>query len=243
MTKQCKCGCGQQIIVKKYHKWYGIPNYLRGHNPSPSRFVKGHISWIKGKKQTSEHIVKRVIANHLTMQRRLIPIRWNHNEESKEKIKKASIERNAGLILKLVGKKTRFRRGNLPWNKNGKHTEETKKRMSYNLKEFYRNNPEKHPINIMRKRGFVSKPQKQLYESICNIFPKELVIMEHPVITSKTTRFIDVAVPHFKMGFECDGEYWHQDEEKDRLRDLELQAQGWEIKHIPANLLTFVNKH
>jgi len=26
------CGCGQEIIIKKYHKWYGIPDYISGHN-------------------------------------------------------------------------------------------------------------------------------------------------------------------------------------------------------------------
>ena len=28
----CKCGCGKEIIVKPYHKYYGIPNYISGHH-------------------------------------------------------------------------------------------------------------------------------------------------------------------------------------------------------------------
>jgi len=30
--KLCACGCGQEIKIKKHHKYYGIPNYIKGHN-------------------------------------------------------------------------------------------------------------------------------------------------------------------------------------------------------------------
>lgn len=29
----CVCGCGSQIVIKKWHKWEGIPKYISGHNP------------------------------------------------------------------------------------------------------------------------------------------------------------------------------------------------------------------
>ena len=33
MNKQyCKCGCGQEIIFKSHHKYYGIPDYIWGHH-------------------------------------------------------------------------------------------------------------------------------------------------------------------------------------------------------------------
>lgn len=28
----CKCGCGKEIIIKRHHKWAGIPDYIHGHN-------------------------------------------------------------------------------------------------------------------------------------------------------------------------------------------------------------------
>jgi len=27
-----KCGCGQKITIKPHHKYYGIPDYINGHN-------------------------------------------------------------------------------------------------------------------------------------------------------------------------------------------------------------------
>jgi len=27
----CECGCGQEIIAKPHHKWYGTPRFLNGH--------------------------------------------------------------------------------------------------------------------------------------------------------------------------------------------------------------------
>jgi len=37
----CNCPCHQEIIVKKHHSWYGIPKYIRGHNPF-TQFQKGN---------------------------------------------------------------------------------------------------------------------------------------------------------------------------------------------------------
>lgn len=30
-AKKCKCGCGKFIEVKPYHKYNGIPDYIKGH--------------------------------------------------------------------------------------------------------------------------------------------------------------------------------------------------------------------
>lgn len=36
----CKCGCGGQIEIKEYHKWYGIPKFLKGHHRNKrNRFI------------------------------------------------------------------------------------------------------------------------------------------------------------------------------------------------------------
>ena len=163
-------------------------------------------------------------------------------QEEIEKIRDTSIKIKSGQRLVNLGISTRFREGFDPrrtgFTKGYKATELHKRRNSEAKKRLFTERPEKHPNYIMAQKGFVSKPQKKLYESICRIFPKDIVFMEHPVRISKTTRYIDVAVPIFNLGFECDGGYWHQDPEKDRLRDLELQKEGWEVKHISAKLLS-----
>ena len=42
LVKKCKCGCGNFIVFKRNHIYYGTPNYILGHRPSP-RKGKGKI--------------------------------------------------------------------------------------------------------------------------------------------------------------------------------------------------------
>lgn len=42
----CKCGCGKEIIIQYYYRYYDIPEYILGHNNT-------------GKKQSPEHIRKK----------------------------------------------------------------------------------------------------------------------------------------------------------------------------------------
>ncbi len=37
----CQCGCGQEIIVKPHHIYYGTPRYIHGHNNQERRFKRG----------------------------------------------------------------------------------------------------------------------------------------------------------------------------------------------------------
>lgn len=36
MSKLCACGCGQEIVFKKHHKWFP-PKYINGHNSCKQR--------------------------------------------------------------------------------------------------------------------------------------------------------------------------------------------------------------
>jgi len=72
-----------------------------------------------------------------------------------------------------------------------------------------------------------SKPQKQFYELVTEIYPqailnKALRLKRHKVC------FIDIAIPDKKIAIEYDGSYWH-DEEKDNERDLLIVHKDWKI--------------
>jgi len=68
----CSCGCNGEIIIKEYHKYYGIPKYINGHN-------RGAF----GKPKSKEHIQKIRIS-------KLGKSSWNKgipwNKKTKEKI-------------------------------------------------------------------------------------------------------------------------------------------------------------
>ncbi len=76
MIKLCKCGCGREIMTKPYHKYYGIPKYIHGHNKSGGEFKKGNIPWMKGKKTPEE------VKNKISKANK----GYKHSEEAKKKI-------------------------------------------------------------------------------------------------------------------------------------------------------------
>ena len=59
--------------------------------------------------------------------------------------------------------------------------------------------------------------------------------------------FLDFALPDLKIAIECDGEYWHQDKEKDLERQKYIESLGWQFirftgKEISKNLSGCVEK-
>lgn len=57
MAKLCKCGCGQEIIVKWWHKYRGIPDFIHGHN---SRYAHPMLG-----RKASEETLKKLRKSHL----------------------------------------------------------------------------------------------------------------------------------------------------------------------------------
>lgn len=45
--RYCACGCGQVIEPKRHHKWRGVPDYCRGHNPASERKPREDSSFIR----------------------------------------------------------------------------------------------------------------------------------------------------------------------------------------------------
>lgn len=105
-------------------------------------------------------------------------------------------------------------------------------------KEYYIKYPEKHPNRIMAMskrigRGHISKGQWNLYYKLKKKYPD--AVINFPVRTNKTIRYIDVGIPSLKKGYEYDGIAWHKDKEKDLRRDIELQEMGWKIVHVEGD--------
>jgi len=48
-------------------------------------------------------------------------------------------------------------------------------------------------------------------------------IFQYPILRYD----VDFAIPTLKIAIECDGEYWHQDKQKDLIRQKRIEAEGW----------------
>jgi hypothetical protein len=78
----------------------------------------------------------------------------------------------------------------------------------------------------MSARIRISKPQKELFEFLKQIFPD--ATLEYPIQTKETFRFADIGIPSLQIDFEYDEKYWHEKrKDKDQKRDEELAKIGW----------------
>lgn len=85
--------------------------------------------------------------------------------------------------------------------------------------------------NIRRFCKSPSKPQIVLYKEIKTIYPDAK--LEYPItISTKKTIWLDIAIPRLKLNYEYDGNYWHQNKDKDIKRDKMLIKLGWKIIRI-----------
>ena len=109
----CECGCGQEIVIKPYHKWKGIPRFIRGHCPVS---IKGK-TWeeffgkkkaIKMKKERSKAIKEAINTGR---KKGCIP--WN----------KGKIGVYSKTILKQM---SNVKKGKPSWNKGKKCTQLSK---------------------------------------------------------------------------------------------------------------------
>lgn len=87
-----------------------------------------------------------------------------------------------------------------------------------------------------------SNKQLQLYKICQKVLP-------YPILEYKEgNKFIDITVPSLSLAIEYDGSYWHQDKERDRIRQKELEEKGWNFiryeDKVPTEeeLLRDVNK-
>ena len=120
------------------------------------------------------------------------------------------------------------------------HTQTTREQMIRSHIKRFLEHPEESPNYVLARNGGLSKSQMKMFEIVKAEVGEIEVSLNHYVRTSKTFRFIDVAIPSLKLGFEFDGTYWHQNISKDKARDKELTDQGWTIAHINEDGLKYL---
>jgi SPP1 gp7 family putative phage head morphogenesis protein len=101
-----------------------------------------------------------------------------------------------------------------------------RKKAAASRKQTFRKYPEKHPNYIMAQRGHKTWIEKRMAELL------DLLGIGYVEQFSIDGYFADFALPEYRIVIETDGEYWHQDKEKDAKRDLEISNHGWQIFHF-----------
>ena len=110
-----------------------------------------------------------------------------------------------------------------------RHNDEYWKTNSEMRKQYYKDNPEKHPNYIMAQKGFMSNLEKIMK----NALQKEEINIEQQY--NINNKWVDFAIVNKKIAIECDGEYWHKDKIKEKKRDKQLEDEGWSILHFTGD--------
>lgn len=237
----CLCGCGQKLPIRYFHTKKYLPKYINGHSNRGRSWSEETISKISKSKMLPR------IEMHCKNCNEIILIKEHAAKKHcniicydifRKKQKEETIQKK----LKLKGQKRSNENYIKMWKNEDfrkrmieiRNSEEVNKKFRDTAIERYKKDPLSHPNYIMAKKGFVSKPQKFLFQQIQKLFEETgfNVVMEYPVHTGTNTRFIDVAIPTLSLGFEYDGVYWHQDENKDLKRKKEIEEKGWQIFNI-----------
>ncbi len=101
---------------------------------------------------------------------------------------------------------------------------EVRKRMTESYMKTMLEHPERHPNRIMAQKGFISSLEKSMKEILDSM--KIKYSFQHPV----NRFFVDFALEDHKIAIECDGEYWHKEnDKKDLERQKIIENLGWTV--------------
>ena len=92
------------------------------------------------------------------------------------------------------------------------------------LQELFEKYPEKR-INARmakhRKSGKMTWIEKRMSILLDKLGAD--YVFQYPILRYN----VDFAIPALKIVIECDGGHWHQDKEKDLIRQRKIEAEGW----------------
>jgi very-short-patch-repair endonuclease len=113
-----------------------------------------------------------------------------------------------------------------------KYTGVKRPEQSERQRQYFQDNPEKHPNAILAKK---TKGNGYTHiEKIVSELLQELGI--EAVFNHKVgSKWPDFAVIEKRKIIECDGERWHKDKKKEQERDLYLAQCGWDVLHLTGS--------
>lgn len=202
--RSCFCGCGQRISVRQYHKYYGVPKYVHGHNGRGlarteetkhkiSGKNKGKPSWCKGlTKETSKSVAVRA---------------------GKMQGRRQGVRQRRNISLALRGRSSHFRGKSYQEIYGDRAGEEVKKRC---VDKYIRK----------RLSAASCRPNKlevQLGRLLQKLFPGEWKYVGGGqfVLGGKCPDFVNVNGQ--KKIVELFGDHWHKPEEEQQRIDLFAQ--------------------
>jgi len=89
------------------------------------------------------------------------------------------------------------------------------------ISEYMKNGGATHSNSFVKNP---SGPQVKIYNNVKELYSEALI--EYWVLDKYR---LDIAILSLKIDIEYDGKHWHQDQEKDRKRDEELESLGWKV--------------
>lgn len=224
----CKCGCGQKIAIKSYHKRMGIPSFIHGHN---SR-MPGHFVPIHNVKHSEESKQKMSMARKLFVGELHPFYGKKHSTEAKRKISLSRIGRFGGennpffgkhhsgemkLVQSEMRKKQYEGEGNPFFGK--RHTKQTKEKIS--VKAINRWKTDKEFTERVYKSLCVkpNRAEMQLSNILDEIHPGEWKYTGDfsLIMNGKCPDFVNANGK--KLIIELFGERWHEGEtQEDRAK-------------------------
>lgn len=115
-----------------------------------------------------------------------------------------------------------------------KWTDEQKKRMSYKIKEYYKQHPEKHPARrLANNRNHMTYGERVAYDWLTR---NNIQFTHHFHFNQLgVNRYVDFYIESKNLFIEIDGEFWHRNrKELDDLKDKIARLCGINTIRIPA---------
>lgn len=106
-----------------------------------------------------------------------------------------------------------------------------KKKLGEKSKQRMLNGGAAYSLSFIKK---TSKTQIELYNRIKDLYPT--AIMNYPCLNYS----LDIVIPELKICIESDGSWWHQNKERDKKRQNDIEKEGWKVMRYEINILSQV---